>query len=405
MNILQVNKFYYPKGGSEAYLFSIEKELAFAGHKTVPFSMHDEKNKVTPWNRFFIQNVDYAKAHGFLDQARLAMNIIYSFEARKQIANLLDAFTPDIAHLHIFQHQLSPSIITELKSRRIPILYTAHDLKSVCPNYKMLTHDGVCERCNPGRYYNAVRHRCVKDSVAKSMVNCVEMYFHDWVGFYDDIDMVVTPSRFYREKILDFGRFSADKIVHIPNFVDDDGIAPCYSNEGYFLYFGRLSEEKGIMTLVEAMKGVQGQLRIAGTGPCEQDIRNLIDANNLDNIELVGFQTGEKLHELIKGAQFTVLPSEWYENGSIALLESLAYGKPVVGADIGGIPEHIETGKTGYLFPAKDSEALCEVLNKALQDDLEKMGRNARKSMEDRFSKKHHMTQLFKAYAAILKEQ
>jgi glycosyltransferase involved in cell wall biosynthesis len=399
LKVIQVNKFFYLKGGSEAYIFSLVNGLIESGHAVADFAMRDANNRSSIWSKFFVEHIDY-ETNSLGKKLKFATKIIYSTEARTKIARILDTFEPDIAHLHIFQHQISPSIIPELKKRKLPIVYTAHDLKSVCPNYKMLTHDGICERCMGGKYYNCLIHKCTKNSRLKSFINVVEMYFHALMGWYDLIDIIVTPSDFYRRKLVDF-HFPEHKVVHIPNFVDETVFEPIYSSRDYFLYFGRLSPEKGVTTLVEAMRDVPSfKLIIAGTGPAKEDIECIISQHRLTNVELVGFKSGTDLINLICGARFTVLPSEWYENGSIALLESMAYGKPVIGANVGGIPEHINHGEDGLTFESGNSEDLADMIN-TLAADRNKcisMGKAARRKIETVYSKRRHMDAILDIY-------
>ncbi len=403
MNILQINKFHFIKGGSEVYLFALQEELLRAGHALAQFAMHDHRNRPSDWSQYFVRCIEYDNAT-VINGLIAAAKIIYSLEARLKLADLLDNFKTDIAHLHIFQHQLSGSILPELKKRGIPIVYTVHDLKSVCPNYKMLTHDGVCERCKGGKYYNCFIHKCTKNSRLKSLVNVMEMYLQAAMGWYDLIDVFITPSDFYRRKLVEF-RFPADKVVHIPNFIDETAFEPIYESGDYFLYFGRLSDEKGVLTLVTAMRKVPFcRLIIAGTGPAKANIEAYVSQLGLHNVELVGFKSGNDLARLIRGAKFTVLPSEWYENGSISLLESMACGKPVVGADIGGIAEHISHGEDGLIFEAGNANDLAEKI-KILSMTPKKcvdLGKAARHKVETIYSKNTHIEAVLKIYQSLM---
>ena len=399
MKILQINKFFYLKGGSEAYLFSLVDALTKMGHTVVEFSMRDIKNRPSRWAEFFVDKIDYSTSK-IKEKLKLATKIIYSFEARNKIALLLDAFQPDIVHLHMFQHQISGSILPEIKKRGIPLVYTAHDLKSLCPNYKMLSHGKVCERCKSYRYFNCTIHQCVKESYLKSMINTVEMYFYLFRGYYDLIDHIITPSDFFRQKLVEW-RFPETVVSHIPNFVDKTVFMPNYDHDQYCLYFGRLSEEKGIMTLLQSMRYVKkGTCVIAGSGPILNEINAQIGKFGLTNVRLVGFKSGNDLKTLIRNCMFVVLPSEWYENGPMSLLESFASGKPVIGSNIGGIPEHIETGKDGLLFECGNSDDLADKLNLMFTSPgraLE-MGKNARKKAEQIYSLETHMEKILRVY-------
>ena len=385
------------------YLFALEEELKRMGHSVAQFAMHDPDNKSSPFSKYFVQGIDYDNA-GFVDNIKNAFKIIYSMEARRNIARLLDAYRPDVAHLHIFQHQLSPSILPELKKRGVPIIYTAHDLKSVCPNYKMLTHGQICELCRGRDFYHCFFNQCTKESAVKSFVNVIEMYVHKLMGYYELIDLIITPSAFYREKLIQY-RFPEEKVVHIPNFVDERKYVPKYKHQGYFAYLGRLSEEKGISTLIDAMRQVKhGKLKVIGTGPLEAHISDSVRSSGLKNVELVGFQSGEPLRELIRNSMFTVLPSEWYENGPMSLIESFAYGKPVIGSNIGGIPEHICDGKDGLLFEPGNAKDLAEKIDSMSNnpDRTIEMGKEARKKAETCYSKNTHMKAILDIYGALV---
>lgn len=404
MKSLQVNKFFYRKGGSEAYLFSLIEGLKDHGIDVAEFSMQDLKNSHSDYEKYFVSNIDYDNKH-LLEKIKIGCQIIYSIEARKKISKLLDVYKPDLVHLHIFQHQLSPSILLEIKKRNIPLVYTAHDLKSICPNYKMLTHDCVCEECLGHKYYKCIQNQCVKNSYIKSAISCTEAYLHLWLKYYDLIDLIITPSEFYRKKLIEF-RFPAEKVLHIPNFINEKLFIPRYNHDGYFIYLGRLSEEKGILTLVDAMKGVtRGKLIIIGTGPIEDQIISRVASLGLKNIELVGFQTGEALNKYISNAMFSVIPSEWYENGPISLLESFACGKPVIGSDMGGIPEHISHGKDGLIFEAKNSNDLANKINSLLNDPdlLESMAQASRKKAEELYTKDKHLKTMIGLYKQLIK--
>jgi glycosyltransferase involved in cell wall biosynthesis len=403
VKVLHVNKFFHIKGGSEAYLFALIDELAKRGISTAEFSMKDPLNRSSKWSEYFIDPIDY-EAADWKRTLMFGVKIIYSLEAKQRIARLLDDYRPDLVHLHLFQHQISPSILPEIKKRGLPVVYTAHDLKSVCPNYKMRTQGRVCESCKPHRYYQCLLKKCVKDSYLKSLLNTLEMYVHLWMKYYDCIDLFITPSKFYHDKLIEF-RFEPRKVVHVPNFVDETAFVPKYSHEPYFIYLGRLSEEKGILTLVDAMRNVTGgELRIIGTGPLESEIRERIESHHLRNVRLLGFRSRDEIEKLLRDSMFSVVPSEWYENGSISLLESLACGKPVIGADIGGIPEHLAHGEDGLLFRSTDSTDLSEKINWLLANprELIRMGKNARNKVDTFYSQKAHVDKIIQLYSSVL---
>jgi glycosyltransferase involved in cell wall biosynthesis len=312
----------------------------------------------------YTSNMDF---HGGNKLAKLLYPIktIYSAEARKKIRLVLDDFQPDVCHLNNFNYQLTPSIILEIRKwekqtgHKCKIIYTAHDYQLVCPNHMCNnpnTHEN-CEKCLGGHFLNCTKGRCIHGSLAKSAIGTMEATFWKWMGVYKQIDTVICCSRFMKTK-LDTNPVFAKKTVVMHNFVD-----PVENKEvqkkDYVLYFGRYSQEKGISTLVQAAKELpEIPFICAGSGPLEY---LLADVPNIQN---VGFQRGEALETLIREARFTVYPSEWYENCPFSVMESQMYGTPVLGANIGGIPELIQVGETGELFESgKVAQLKRKILN------------------------------------------
>ena len=362
MKILMVNKFLYPNGGSETYIFKLGRAFQAAGHAVQYFGM-DHPNRIVG-NRVeaYTSNMDF---HGGSKLAKLMYPIktIYSAEARKKICLVLEDFQPDVVHLNNFNYQLTPSIILEIRKwekragHKCRILYTAHDYQLVCPNH-MCRNPGSnenCEKCLGGHFLNCVKGRCIHGSLAKSLVGAAEAFFWKWMGVYRQIDRVICPSRFMKTK-LDTNPILAEKSIAMHNFVDPVEEKETQKKD-YVLYFGRYSEEKGIRTLVRAAKELpEIPVIFAGSGPLEHLLEDV------PNIKNVGFQTGDGLEKLIREARFSVYPSEWYENCPFSVMESILYGTPVLGADIGGIPELIWQGKTGELFESGKTAELKKMI-------------------------------------------
>lgn len=406
MKILMVNKFFYIKGGSETYYFALKRKLEEEGHQVIDFSMKDEKNFESPYSDFFVDNVDYSGNTSLSAKFRMACNIIYSQEAKKKFESLVLKEKPDIVHLHIFQHQISPSILDVCKKYNIPTVYTAHDLKMICLNYKMTRLGRICEDCKDGHLYHCAFNKCVKNSFSKSFINTIEGYFHKWRKTYDAIDFIITPSAFYRRKFIEFG-VNPERVLHIPNFLDQEKLSVNKrdDNERYFLYFGRLSEEKGILTLIKAMEGIHSDLYIVGSGPLKEEIQEYVSTNNLTNIKLLGFKSGQELIDIVGNAKAVVLPSEWYENGPYSAIEALQLGRPIIGADIGGIPELVdgngclfETGKTDKLFKN------IYYLEHISEEEYERFKCMSRELYVDHYTWVVHRNNLYKAYEKALKQ-
>ncbi len=405
MKLLSVNKYFYQKGGAETYYFSLNKLLAERGVDVLPFSMKDFRNIASPYEDYFVDNIDYYDK-SILKKVKYAFKVIYSLEARRKIGRLIRESAPDLVHLQNFYHQLSPSILGEIKKYNLPVVFTAHDLKLLCPNYQMLCRGEICEKCKGGRFFQCTLNRCVKDSVAGSLVNTAEMYLHRMLGSFDKIDQIITPSAFYRHKFIEFG-FKPEKIVHIPNFIDPESFEPHYESSGYAAFVGRLSREKGILTLVKAMKSLPNRkLIIVGEGPLKPEIEKVIEGEGLKNIRLMGFKSGRELQDLIGGCYMAVLPSEWYENAPYSVLEAMAMGKPVIGADAGGIPELVQNGRTGLIFESKNAAHLSEQMNRLFSAPqmAAEMGREARRRIEKEFSRDIHYEKLSEVYGCLARK-
>ena len=380
----------------------LEQNRLFAseGWNVVPFCMTHPDNLPSPYSDYFVDEIEFGSDYSLLQSALRVPKVIYSREAQKKLALLLDKTSPDVAQLHNIYHHISPSILSTLKARDIPVVMTLHDLKLACPSYKMLASDGICERCKGGKLHNVIRHRCVKNSLALSTVVYLESSLHRMLGTYEKcVDKFIVPSQFFKTKLAQWG-IDDSKMVHIPNFVDASAFEPGSGAGDYFLYFGRLAPEKGVGTLLRAAAQAKVKLKLVGTGPEEQALKALAESLDCD-VEFCGFKTGAELHSIVRDARAVVLPSEWYENGPMSVLESYALGTPVLGADIGGIPEMIRDGETGAIFPSENLTELAGALKRyAALDDatVSAHGRNARAMVSDVYSSSAH----FEKVAAVL---
>lgn len=357
MKILMVNKFLYPNGGSETYIFKIGDYLKSKGHLVEYFGMEHEDRCVSNSAESYTSNMDFHS--GKMQKLLYPFKIIYSIEARKKIRLTLDKFQPDVVHLNNFNFQLTPSMILEIKKyekdtkRKVRIVFTAHDYQLVCPNH-MLNNPRTrqnCEKCLGGKFINCSKGKCIHGSTIRSIIGTLEGYFWAIKKTYVYIDTIICPTYFMKSK-MDTNQLFQKKTVALHNFIDEVEWKDSIKHD-YVLYFGRFSEEKGIKTLIDVCKSLpEIQFIFAGTGPLADEI------NGIRNIKNVGFQKSVALEKLIREARFSVYPSEWYENCPFSVMESQMYGTPVLGADIGGIPELIEVGKTGELFKSGDARAL-----------------------------------------------
>lgn len=405
-NLLSINSYHYRRGGSDAVYFDHAALMEELGWRNSFFSMHHPKNFDTPWSKYFIDELEFGQGYSLAQKLRMAAKVVYSLEAQRKLRQLLRDHRADIAHLHCIYHHHSPSILPVLREHGVPVVLTAHDLKIACPAYKMLNSGGVCERCKTGSVLNVVKHRCVRDSLAASAIVAVESAVHGLHGVLDSyrkhVSRVVAPSRFYRDKLLEWG-WNPGQVTYIPNYVDASRFEPAFEPGDYLLYFGRLAPEKGVDTLLRAAAQAGVRLRLAGTGPDEAALHAL-NAQLGGRAEFLGYQAGAALHTLVRGARAVVLPSQWYENAPMSVLESFAMGKPVVGSRMGGITEMIEEGGNGWLFDSGRADALAAVLStvKAMPDaQLAGMGRAARACVEDRFNRSGYVAAMLGLYEEL----
>lgn len=402
--ILTANNYYYLRGGSEWVYFEEKRLLEEAGWRVVPFSMRHPSNIASDWDQHFVEELELGQDYSLLKKLRLAPKSIYSFEARSKIRALVREVQPDICHLHNIYHHLSPAILSVLKQEGVPCVMTLHDLQLACPAYKMLTHDGVCERCKGGQYFNVVKNRCVNGSLALSALVYFETHLHKMLNSYTgNVDKFIVPSQFYADKLVEWGMDRA-KISYIPNAIDVSRFSPTQSAGSGFVYVGRLVAEKGVHTLLQAAGQAGVPLTIVGEGPEKEALQELAKKSGTD-VSFAGYLSGDQLHAAIRNARAVVLPSEWYENAPISVLEAFAFGVPVIGADIGGIPEMIEDGVTGAIFESGNVGALASVLKvyaDLSNDSILELGRAARASLDGRFDQQTHLDSLRALYGSLV---
>ena len=398
MRVLQVNKFFYAKGGTERYFFDVSQALLDRGHHVSYFSMQHPQNDESSDAEFFVRERRYDE--GYVPSLRDGVDFIRSGEAARQMQRLIDRNRPDVAHLHNIYHQLTPSIIPVLQRAGVPIVMTLHDYKLVCPNYALFDGKQFCERCRGGQFYRAPFARCNGGSVLRSGLLAVEAYWQKVTGVYDAVSYFLAPSRFMRDRIVGEG-FGEERVVYLPAFLDappTNGDDP--GGERYALYFGRLSPEKGTLTLLDAFERMpEIPLVIAGAGPLEHELRDQCHARGLDHIRFTGHLTPDRLQPLVAGASLVVLPSESPENAPFTVLEAMAAGVPVVVSDMGGLPELAELSG-GRVFAKGDAAALAEQVEGLWHDEvlLKALSDRGRRAIAERFTVDRHMSELVAIY-------
>lgn len=401
MRVLNVNKFHYRRAGAEAAYFNTARLLQENGHEVVPFAMQHPHNEPTPWSRFFPPEVEFRAPGSPAELVRRALRVLYSREARDGLRGLLREARPDLAHLHNIAHQLSPSILDALAEAELPVVQTLHDYKLTCPVYTHRTHGRVCERCRGGRFQNCVLQRCNAGSLSMSLVNAAEMAWHGWRGSYDAVDLFLCPSTFVRAKCVEHG-IAAERLHFVPHFVYADDF-PVHPDPGStILYAGRMAEEKGLFTLLEAVRRVsEARLHLAGDGPLRRALEEQVASTGLtERVHFLGHLRGQAYEAAWRQAAFLVVPSEWWEVRPMVIHEAYARGRAVLASRCGTIPEIVRHGETGWLFRTGDPEDLAAAIRSMLAErsQLAEWGAAARRYVAEELTPERHYAALSAAY-------
>ncbi|MBQ4517840.1 MAG: glycosyltransferase [Clostridia bacterium] len=365
MKILMVNKFLYPRGGSESYMLYLGDYLKKLGHEVEYFGMYDEQNTVGNSAGKYTQNMDFHSKG--MARFLYPFKIIYSFEAKKKIMQVIDQFKPDIVHMNNINFQLTPSIIYGAKKKGVPVVQTVHDYQMICPNHLLYNFDNntPCERCVKGSHINCIKNKCIHNSTVKSVLGVIEAKFYSFLKTYKKVDLFICPSKFLENKLLSAKKYYTGKTLTIHNFIDKAKFTISDRNEGsYILFVGRLSKEKGIEHIAETAKLLpEYQFIVAGSGPDEEMLKGI------DNVTLSGFLTGAKLIELMGNAKVLLLPSVCYENCPLSILEAHSMGVPVVTMNSGGMAELVKDGITGTLVTELTPAGIAQKLKDTLENE------------------------------------
>jgi len=402
MRILYCNKYDYPFSGTEAYLFGLIHRMDKRGQETALFSMDHGRTPAFTGRCYRIPHLDFKDPNaGFLQKVKMAAHAIYSPSARRAMRSCLADFSPDLAHVRGIYHHLSPSILWELKRQGIPVLYHLNDFKILCPTYNLVADGRPCELCSHGAFHHAATRGCYAGPRSSAVVLAAEAYLHKWLRTYERcVDMFLAPSEFVRNKLIDSG-FPAERIEVLPHFQALPGDEQLTPDEGYLLYFGRLSPEKGAYELLRAMVRLPHvPLVIAGDGPERPRLEALAQELNLNQVLFAGMVHGEQLQRLIAGCSFSVFPSHAYETLGKSILESYAWGRPVIASDLGSRRELVQHGVTGLLYSDGDREQLAHSIGFLFDrpDLIEKMGAAARSRVKANHDPDQHMEKLLELY-------
>ena len=359
MKILIANKFYYPRGGDCIYTLNLESLLKSKGHEVAVFATQHQQNQPNKFQHYFPSEVSFSSSSK-KNLAKTVLRPLGATEVKQKFTALLNDFQPDIVHLNNIHTHLSPVLAEIAHKKKIRVIWTLHDYKLLCPRYDCLRNGVSCSLCFSDKF-NALKYKCMKNSLFASALAYLEARKWSKAKLEKYTDVFICPSEFMKSQML-AGGFKEEKLIVLHNFVSisRNNLTNC-KREDYYCYAGRISKEKGIETLLQAAQQLSYPLKIAGKGPLFDDLQSLYASNK---IEFLGRLDREEVNSLLEKARFSVIPSEWYENNPLSGIESLCFGTPVLGANIGGIPELIKEEFNGLLFASGNKEDLKNKIEK-----------------------------------------
>ena len=424
MKVLLINNCFFRRGGSEAVYFGTADLLREMGHEVVFLSFTDEKNIHTGEKEYFVKH----------DGGIKKMKTYFSNgAAAKAVEEIVVKEKPDIAHAHLLWGGMTAAIIPVLHKHGIAIVHTAHDYRMVCPAYTFRNGKGeVCEKCKGGHFIECFKGRCSKGNALQSAMMAAEMVYRNkkWHPARN-LDGIIYVSSFSKCKHEETDPlFKETKNTVLYNFTKIGEEYPMVEKDrGYYLYYGRLSYEKGIETLLKVFaQHPELTLKVVGTGPLEKELKEKYTRTRTasgatddcasgsiaagekcyENIKFLGYHSGGALAELVRSARYVCVPSEWYENNPMTIVEAYSMGVPVIGARIGGIPEIVDEGKTGFLFESGNVESLEKAVEQSLAvgaDEYCAMKKNALAFAKEHFDRITYADKLLKFYKEVIERK
>lgn len=405
MKILLVHKFFHVTGGAEVFFFETGRVLAAQGHDVAYFSTTSEENQSSPFEQYFVAPPNYTQGSRLRKTFGIG-RMVYSRQAKQRFKALLQDFCPDVVHVFAIQTHISPSILDACREMGVPVVMSCNDYKHICPNYKLFHHGRICEECNGGHFYNAIKNRCCKNSMTFSVASSIESYAHEALNIYrKNIDTFLFASEFMAHKTEDFWGAENFRWRMLRNPFDTQKHLLHGTTGDYFLYFGRLVDEKGVDVLIHAAAlAPELSVVVIGDGPDKPALESLMTSLGIQNVRFVGAKWGNELNDYLRNCRGVIVPSLWHENFPYVILQAFAAGKPVIGSNRGGTPELVQSGKHGLVYEANDSQALADNMRTLMTDtDLaQQMGLRAQQYVVDEFNDEAFYGQLMKVYQEVL---
>jgi glycosyltransferase involved in cell wall biosynthesis len=406
MKILLAHKFLKLTGGAEVFYREVGRVLKEKGHEVRLLSTGspDEvewTDTITPEIADFIDAPPYMDG-STIDKVKAIPQIIWSNPAKKAAERIIREFKPDIMHVFAVHVHLSPSILKAAKDAGVPTVMTCNDYKHICPNYKLFHHNQLCFDCQNGNFLNAVRNRCAKDSLSFSAASALESYVHKWLGVYSNyVDHFTFSADFMANITQEFWKDQNISWSKVMNPFDSRSFTMSDQDDGYGLYFGRIVDEKGVDVLVEAAAKINGfPIKIVGSGPDENKLKQRVRELGLTNVEFLGALWNEQLNPVLERCRFVVVPSTWHENFPYVINQSFAFGRPVIGSNRGGITELVNHGERGLIYDAHDVNGLATAIRELSEnpDKARQMGHNAKVWSDAHFEDDAFYSSLIQAY-------
>lgn len=408
MKVLLINNGHSQGGGAFTVYHNTAKVLMDSGVEVIYFALHSPKELACEQAKYFADEITQNKRISYVTKR------FYNRNAARCLQRLIDDEQPDIAQAHLIWGGLAPSILHVLKRNHIPVIHVVHDYAMICSLVTLRGIDGnVCELCSKGHFYNSIKSRCHRGSAFRSMLATAEIYHRNfWHHPVDLIDHFMFVSHFCADKHAEMDNRFINVSKSILYNVPDEIVSRIskedlpYTFESYYLYYGRLSYEKGLGTLISTFsKHPELSLKIVGSGPMEEKLKEECKSRKASNIEFLGYKTGEDLYRLVQHSKFVCVPSEWYENNPMTVIEAYTLGVPVIAANIGGIPEIVIENSTGFLFKSGSTYELDDVIKKTREleePEYIKMKYNARNFSYDNFDRKTYSQQILNMFNDVI---
>jgi glycosyltransferase involved in cell wall biosynthesis len=411
MKILIINSRFFLSAGPEKYMFGLIEILEKHGHEVIVFSTKNSKNQNSKYEKYFVDPIG-GKDKVFYSEYKKDIKTIYqiterqyySFHVKKKLKKLIKDTKPDLAYVLHHVNKLSPSVINACKELNLPVVMRLSDFSLVCPEGHLYQNNKICEKCIENSLFEAVRNKCVKNSLVGSIMKASALYLQRLLKIYKKVDYVVIQSKFTMNKVKHI--FNGIKLAHILTFIKNEEV---YNKKlgKYLLIVGRVEEHKGIIDAIKALKDSKYILKIVGRSSTSYDLtlKNFVKTNNIKNVEFLGAKYGENLKNLYQNARVVIIPTLWYENMPNVALEAMAYSRPIIASNLGSMKDIIKEGYNGLLFTSGDIKDFKKKIEKFMTDNklCKKIGKNNYNDSIKKYNPDKHYDKLIRIFNKIKK--